>query len=264
MVADLEEAGKGWDIAMTICVPSMVPERAHKAIGDWRALAAKPARHDYLIIDNSAENLGVLASMQKGYEEAARGTFTRFPPVIAFIHDDVEINEEDWDTRVEAEFNDPAVGVVGFGGALWHGDADIYKVPYRLQQLGRSFYRSNTTDAESHGERFTGARDVATLDGFALIVRKELLDKAGGFPVGELPDHHCYDYWMTLTCWRFGYRVRLCGVKCHHKGGLTAVTKEYQEWATKTKWGSDAEMHKQGHRWLYDEFVDVLPVRVQG
>ncbi|KKN03036.1 hypothetical protein LCGC14_1111590, partial [marine sediment metagenome] len=226
----------------SIVVPSMVPERAHKAIGDWRALAAKPAQHDYLIIDNSAVNLGVLASMQQGYKETKE-------PIIAFIHDDVSIDEENWDTRVEAEFADPSVGVVGFGGALHHGDPDIYKLPYRLQQLGRSYYRSNTDDAEAHGERFTGSCDVATLDGFALIVRKELLDKTKGFPINDLPPHHNYDYWLTLSAWRHGYRVRLCGIKCHHQGGLTAVSKEYQEWATNTKWGSDAEMHKQGHEW---------------
>ncbi len=242
---------------MTIVVPSMVPERAHKAIGDWRALMATPAEHQYLIVDNSETNRGVLASMQWGYENAIE-------PIIAFIHDDVLVHEEDWDTRVEAEFNDPSVGVVGFGGALQHGAPDIYKTPYQLSQLGRSHYRSNTDDAELHGERFTGSCDVATLDGFALIVRKELLDKVGGFPVAELPPHHNYDYWLTLSAWRHGYRVRLCGVRCQHQGGLTAVTKEYQEWATKTKWGSDAEMHKQGHRWLYDRFADVLPVRVQG
>jgi len=240
---------------MTIVVPSMVPERAHKAIGDWRAMMEKPAQHQYLIIDNSETNRGVLASMQEGYERAAQ-------KVIAFIHDDTIIHEEDWDVRIEAEFNDPSVGVVGFGGALQHGDPDIYKVPYRLQQLGRSYYRSNTDDAELHGERFTGSCDVATLDGFALFVRKELLDKAKGFPVNELPPHHSYDYYTTLVAWRHGYRVRLCGIKCYHRGGLTAVSPEYATWASKTKWGSDAEMHTQGHRWLYDEFVDVLPVRV--
>ena len=94
---------------MTIVVPSMVPERAHKAIGDWRAFMAKPAEHAYIVIDNSETNRGVLASMQEGYEKAGQ-------PIIAFIHDDVEVNEEDWDTRVEAEFADPSVGVVGFGG----------------------------------------------------------------------------------------------------------------------------------------------------
>lgn len=242
---------------MTIVVPSMVPERAHKAIGDWRALMAKPAEHQYLIVDNSETNRGVLASMQEGYEKAGQ-------PIIAFIHDDVEINEEDWDTKVEAEFADPSVGVVGFGGALWHGDADIYKVPYCLQQLGRGHYFSNTDDAEEHGERFLGEREVATLDGFALVVRRALLDRVSGWPVEGLPPHHCYDYWVTLMARRQGYKVRLVGVKCHHQGGQTAVSSEYQEWATKTRWGSDAEMHKQGHEWIYSEFMDVLPVRVQG
>ncbi|KKK70483.1 hypothetical protein LCGC14_2923530 [marine sediment metagenome] len=241
---------------MTIVTPTMVFSRAKAAIEGWRTMMAAPAKHEYIIVDNTERNRGVLASMQEGYEKAGQD-------IIMFAHDDVEINEENWDTRVEAEFNDPSVGIVGFGGALHHGDPDIYKVPYCLQQLGRSYYRSNTDDAENHGERFTGSCDVATLDGFALFVRKELLDKMGGFPVGELPDHHCYDYFLTLSAWRHGYRVRLCGVRCHHKGGLTAVSKEYQEWATKTKWGSDAEMHKQGHKWIYDSFADVLPVRVQ-
>ena len=242
---------------MTIVTPTMVFSRAKAAIEAWRTMMATPAKHQYIIVDNTEENRGVLASMQEGYEKAGQD-------IIMFAHDDVLIHEEDWDTRVEAEFADPSVGVVGFGGALEHGHPDIYKTPYQLSQLGRSFYRSNTDDAELHGERFTGSCDVATLDGFALIARKELLDKMGGFPVGELPDHHCYDYLLTLSAWRHGYRVRLCGVKCHHLGGLTAVSKEYQEWATKTKWGSDAEMHKQGHEWIYSEFMDVLPVRVQG
>ena len=93
---------------MTIVVPSMVLERAHKAIGDWRAMMAKPAEHEYIVVDNSETNRGVLTSMQEGYEKAGS-------PIIAFIHDDVDINEENWDVRVESEFNDPSVGVVGFG-----------------------------------------------------------------------------------------------------------------------------------------------------
>jgi len=239
----------------SIVVPSMVPERAHKAIGDWRALAAKPAQHDYLIIDNSAVNLGVLASMQQGYKETKE-------PIIAFIHDDVSIDEENWDTRVEAEFADPSVGVVGFGGALHHGDPDIYKLPYRLQQLGRSYYRSNTDDAESHGERFTGACDVAVLDGFALIVRKGLLDKVGKWPVDIMP-MHSYDYWFCCIVHRFGYRVRLVGVRCVHNGGRTSTTPEYIEWL-KARYGkTDEEVHQEGHKYLYDEFCDVLPWRCQ-
>ncbi len=240
---------------MTIVVPSMVVERAHKAIGDWRAMMEKPARHEYIVVDNSETNRGVLASMQEGYEKAGQD-------IIALLHDDVDITEENWDTRVEAEFADPSVGVVGFGGALHHGDPDIYKVPYYLQQLGRSYYRSNTTDAESHGERFTGSCDVATLDGFALIVRKELLDKAGGFPVDRMT-FHSYDYWVCCMAHRLGYRVRVVGVKCHHSGGKTSTTPAYQEWIKKTHGKTDVQVHEESHRYIYDEFFDVLPWRCQ-
>lgn len=118
-------------------------------------------------------------------------------------------------------------------------------------------------DAEHHGERFVGARDVALLDGFSLIVRREILDRAGGFPVDRYPDHHVYDQWTCLMAHRLGYRVRLVGVKCHHRGGLTSVSPEYQAWAAKTKWGSDAEMHTEGHKLIYEDFRGILPVRVQ-
>src|SRR5258707_45591 len=75
------------------------------------------------------------------------------------------------------EFDDPKVGVCGFGGAFQLGENDVYRVPYKLEHLARVHYMSNQTDAETHGERFTGECNVATLDGFALIVRRELLDR---------------------------------------------------------------------------------------
>jgi len=120
---------------------------------------------------------------------------------------------------------------------------------------------SNTTDAENHGQRYTGARDVAVLDGFALIVQRALLDKCGGWQPDKWPPHHCYDYRIAAEARRQGYRVRMVGVACQHFGGRTATTPQYQEWAKKTKWGSDAEMHRIGHRMFYEEYRDVMPWR---
>lgn len=183
--------------------------------------------------------------------------------VIAYIHSDVIIHEQGWAKRVLAEFENERVGVVGFGGSLWHGSPDIYKVPYHISQLGRSFYISNVDDWEAHGKRFDGACDVATLDGFVLCVRRSMLVAAGGWPVEALP-FHGYDHWLTLTAHRLGYKVRLAGVRCHHLGGLTSVMDETQAWARTTKWGSETEMHIVAHRWLYEEFRDVLPVLLRG
>lgn len=205
-----------------------------------------------IVYNTAEENLGVVGSYQKIYKESDED-------LLAYFHDDVVVYERGWDQRVLQAFEDEQVGVVGFGGALWHGTDGLYKVPYRLQQLARFHYYSNTRDAETHGERFTGERDVAVLDGFVLIVRRRLLDRCGGWP-DVAGGFHCYDYAICALAHRYGYRVRLVGVDCHHLGGRTSTTEEYQEWA-KGRGVSDAEAHEKSHRWFYDEFKDVMPWR---
>lgn len=201
---------------------------------------------------------GVLRAYQDAYEDQI---ISHPQDIIAYYHDDIRIDEPNHHRRFLAEFQDPTVGVVGFGGARNHGHPNLYKVPYKLQHLARSDYYSNVDDAEEHGTRFDGAMDVAVLDGFALIVRRELLDKMGGWKPDEWPPHHLYDYRVCAEAHRHGYRVRCVGVRAHHYGGRTATTAEYQEWAKTTKWGSDAEMHRIGHRMFYEQYRDVLPWR---
>jgi hypothetical protein len=157
-----------------------------------------------------------------------------------------------WMRRVLKEFEDPTVGLVGFGGALIHGSPDLYRTPYKLQNLGRGLYRSNVEDAEIHGERFTGECDVSVLDGFALIVRREILEKAGGWPVGKL-DYINYDLWLCCMAHRLGYRIRLVGCKALHLGGRTAV---------KLCKAASGEEYERAHRYIYENFADVLPYSV--
>lgn len=176
--------------------------------------------------------------------------------IVAHFHDDVLFTEPAqgvWD-RVLHEFEDAAVGVVGFCGATALGDVELYKKPYVLQQLARRNVLSNMEDAETHGIRFIGECDVATLDGFALIVRRSILERCGGWPVGKPIGYINYDHFICLTARRYGYRVRLVGAKVLHLGGQTAVKIKPQE--------NTPESHAAAHVALYNDFCDVLPVEV--
>src|SRR5206468_896112 len=104
--------------------------------------------------------------------------------IIAYFHDDLILHSTDWLDRVLKEFEDPKVGLVGFGGATRHGQPGLYRDPYDYKQLARGNFLSNMTDAENHGRRFTGSREVVVLDGFALIIRRSMLAEFGGWPIG--------------------------------------------------------------------------------
>jgi hypothetical protein len=193
---------------------------------------------------------GILPAYQRGFEAANRYG------VLAYLHDDLLIRDSDWYKRVLVEFDNPQVGLIGFGGALRHGTDDLYREPYDLHQLGRDKFMSNMVDAEVHGKRFTESCDVAVLDGFSLIVRSSLLHDAGGWPTNTL-GYVGYDYWLCCMAHRIGYRIRVVGIACHHLGGQTFV---------KLGMGTGDKHWQQyidAHFWLYNEFRDVLPFRCE-
>src|SRR5262245_46683565 len=67
------------------------------------------------------------------------------------VHDDLEIFEEGWALRVTEALADSKTVIVGLGGASGIGVENIYKRPFRTEQLIRLGYRSNQQDWETHG-----------------------------------------------------------------------------------------------------------------
>ncbi len=242
-------------MSMAIVCPST--GGAEKAVDSWaRTMNGK---HEIRVYpETTGPEASYLSKVQRSYEQTDA-------EIIAYFHSDLTIHEQGWDERVLREFTDPRVGVVGFGGGTRHGHKDIYKVPYDYRQLARFGFVSNLSDAEAHGRRERNECTVAVLDSFSLIVRRELLDKTDGWPVDDYPPtQHCSDYWLCLQTHRHGYLVRMVGIACTHASGGVALGQwDYKSWAASTPWGSDAEMHRESHRLIYDEFRDVLPVEVK-
>src|SRR5271155_68207 len=114
-----------------------------ECVNSWEETAA--VSHPYILVPNMP--------IPQCFDVAYRGTSE---PIIAMIHDDVVINQLGWDQRVLREFHDPSVGLVGFAGALGHGNPRMYEEPFRIPNMVRQNFRSNMADAERHGGRLSG------------------------------------------------------------------------------------------------------------
>jgi len=206
----------------------------------WRETAT--TFYPYKIVRNSE----IVDAYQRIYEGSDQ-------PIIAHLHDDLIIHEDGWDRRVLAEFENPKVGIVGFAGAPGHGHPDMYKQPYTPSSMGRVGFKSNLRNAEVHGARFTGSCEVAVIDGLAIFVRRELLDRCGGWPRKDSSPigYFLYTEWLCCMAHRLGYTIRLVGVDCDHLGGKSTGLNPSM------RVDFDAE-----HKWLYENMRDVLPWRV--
>lgn len=209
--------------------------------------------------------------------------------LIACLHDDLEIRDPHWVDRVCGYFAaNPAMGLAGFGGATGLGDSDLYQTPYRPEQLARKGFRSNLVDAEVHGIRSLLSERVACLDGFSQIGRREFWEGRvashtwkNGEAVNILTDpttdrrrpwtqleqlgfvHHAYDGALGCLAARHGWETWYLPIACKHWGGQTAVGDPgYQQWAKTQVSEGDHGFWKEAHRIWYDNFRDVLPLRV--
>lgn len=184
--------------------------------------------------------------------------------IVAMLHNDLMVRELGWDRRVIEFFEHrPDAGVVGFHGSRELGHPFIYRVPYELVQLARGDNWSNLEDAESHGQRTSEPMEVVTLDGMALIARRDRLEKFGG--MDERYVHHLYDHALCLTARQYGYRNYLLPVHARHISGQTANAPRYNEALKARGIAGDQQIHRDGHRVFYDfwQGSGLLPARVR-
>lgn len=180
--------------------------------------------------------------------------------ILLYLHTDVTIHGVDWLARVERLFDNGKCVAAGMGGATSLGRSDLYRKPYNIWNMARGGYASNQTDAEVHGERFTGDRRVAVLDAFCMAVRTDWLRSRGGWPVEHLT-HHCLDLWLACEAARDDKEIWMSGVDVSHHGGGTSASPKYRE-ATWLQGDSMEEDHQRPHRWLFDNYGDALPIEM--
>lgn len=239
---------------MTLDIVCPSTGRHEEAVASWITTTTEPREFQPMVLAaTTGDEAGFLSKLQQGYESSRAD-------VIAFFHSDLIIHEKGWDSWLLREFKDESVAVAGFCGAKRLGHEDLYRVPYRLEQLARAGVRSNLSDAEAHGARSAGACDVAVLDSMAIVVRRAFLQQIGGWRACELPNNpHCTDLWICAMAARYRRRVRFLGVSCTHRsGGKGSVGTNWLD-----ERGGDAQMHRDAHARIYDTCRDVLPIVVR-
>lgn len=174
---------------------------------------------------------------------------------IAYLHNDVLIYDKGWDTRVLQLFEAVSkVGVIGFAGARGVG-----------ANGSRYEFWSNMLEAEIHGSRGYNVLPVAMLDGFSLIVNRELLKTVGWDE--SYPIHHYYDYDICTTAHSLGWRNLLCGVRCHHLSGITNAGKAYNDHADRLTGAAPGQggaiLLEQARQRYLTKFGRMLPLFVE-
>jgi hypothetical protein len=263
------------NIPLGIVTATADRRRAAPCLASWKQHASK--KLPIHIVENAY--LGLVPAFQLGVEVFMQ----KYPDyeIIACLHDDLVILEQDWDLRVVDCFKTfPAVGLAGFGGWQALGSAALYDEPYAPQQLLPSDYVSNLTDAETWGARSQSIERVVVASRFSQIGRRafwsgfhevewrtrlsrrkfyprpwEAISRAG------IVDHF---YAGALGCLakRGGWQVMALPVRCRHLGSQTTGDRAYQDWAAHEYDGGDRGIWEAAHRIGYDTFQDVLPLRL--
>jgi glycosyltransferase involved in cell wall biosynthesis len=218
----------------------------------------KPKRFNYI---RNNENVGLVKTYQQIYENCET-------EALGIVHNDVFIYEPGWDKVITGilEQND-SVGMIGLFGAQGCGPYGerIQDVPNVNTAPGWS----NMLEAEIHGQRIKDeSKPAAVFDGFAMFMRKKILDESGGIDQ-RYQFHHIYDRELSLVSLAQGYKNIVIDIPCHHMSGITANRPEYQEWVDKQTAKDrgairgDKYTHDHNSQLFYEKWKDYLPVYVE-
>jgi len=229
---------------MTYTIASIICGATHPQIPDSHPATA------YRLMDNQSNEF----SPCQWYNSAIVLSDT---DIIIYMHDDLTIHDPEWLSKVLMSLWGDRVAI-GLGGALSLGSSNLYRKPYDIRNLARRSYGSNQDDWQTHGEHFTGIRQVAVIEQFFMAIRTDWLRSRGGWPTQHLT-HHCMDMWLACEAARCHKEIWQAGISCHHAGGGSSTKPMYAN----AKWlqgGSMEKDHQIPHRWIYDTYRDVLPI----
>ena len=239
-------------MSVSVVIPSWSSERCDKVVEE----SLKIQQGEVEFLPTLSHDMGCLSTMQQGAERTSAN-------YLCFMHDDAHLRSEAWDAVLEKFFAEhPKCGLVGLGGALKFGHPWIYKIRYELPQLLRYEFRSNMKEWEKHGTRIVDAERVAFVDGFFLAFRREAFMEMGQWKRLKeygLPEFHCYDLIACIEMIRLGWEIWVLPLLCHHEGGKTSTTPQYEAVVKHEGFRNGQELFEHAHKVAYERGRGILP-----
>ena len=144
-------------------------------------------------------------SVLAAYNQAWRLADTEF---VCLLHNDTEMLDPSWLTRLLAAHDVPATGLTGLYGAR------------RVRRDGRYAGRTIVHSLAEGPTVRSPHEEVAVVDGVCLCLRRALLEQVGGFDEGY-GFFHGYDRDLSLGVRETGRRCRVVYAPFRHRGGAT-------------------------------------------
>lgn len=194
--------------------------------------------------------------------------------IILWMHNDVLIHEQGWDTRILKTFeDDDKLGIAGFFGA--YGVADNGG---RIGSMGNMLGKVWGTPQHMHGDVMTGIYPAVVFDSLAIIIRKSHFEYLMNgladmdFDERKIPPHHWNDRILPLLFVLNGYHAATIGIAFDHKGGVSSLGDAYRELAERWSKEQGLEMVKDwdytfysaGERFFRELGAGKFPVIVNG
>ena len=184
--------------------------------------------------------------------------------IMLWMHNDVLIHEQGWDTRILRAFNnDPLLAIAGFFGA-----PGVAENGGRIDSMGNMLGKVWGTPQYMHGDVMTDIYPAVVFDSLAIIVNRKLFKQAD-VPI-DIPPHHWNDRILPLWLVDKGYHAATIGIGFDHKGGVSSLGEKYRELAE--RWSIehnltlqidwDTTFYRYGERFFRNTWYGRFPVTV--
>lgn len=144
--------------------------------------------------------------------------------IVAFLHSDVVIWEDNWNSRVVQSFIDnPKLGLLGFIGSDEIDSSGGRGLGTMSNFQGFTLRSSEGvwtgSSASVHGKVMSDYRNAAVVDGCVMIIRRDAWNTIGNRPF--FPMHHFYDRLISTQMLESDFQVGVLGIAFDHFSGQT-------------------------------------------